>query len=267
MKTSIRFTFIILYFITHIYLVASPSSVIYSGGETPDYFEINDNYASLYMFIRGKEYIEKGYLLYYLENNIPFITIGNKSKYLFLHNKDLLLLQNIQTDDCLLLSSKMSKEIETIEKPIIATSNSYLVEDDILYNPEKLKKNNFSGIPFATDRKIGWQSTTIYLEWSTNSKNILILGNGFVDYKRTYLYTQNSRLKKICIQLDNDEKKYIFKLADSPDPQILVFPKKFKKATIKIYSVYDGLKWKDVCINFIWAGLYFKNLESAIYPE
>jgi hypothetical protein len=95
------------------------------------------------------------------------------------------------------------------------------------------------------------------LEWdkySIGSKNILIISNGFVDIGRPYLYTQNSRAKDIVVMIDGKPNKYLFRLEDTPNPQVLKLPEPFVSVDIYFCSVYRGTKWDDLCLNRIWAG-------------
>lgn len=252
-------------------LCAAPLSGTYSAGESPDYLELNGDYGKLSAYVRGKEISAEGKVVVALEGSIPFLSIGAAgTRYLFLQSPDLVLLQDTIDGNCMFFTAKLGKSIESIQKPMIATASSYLVEGKEQYGPENLKKLTFSGNPFVPGRNDGWGNIRLHLEWdrtSVGAKNMLILGSGFVDIRRPYLYTQNSRAREIRVVVDGQD-VYAFRLADTPNPQVLLFPKSFSKVDITFLSVFPGSKWDDLCLNVLWAGTADKDsIINGLYPE
>lgn len=85
----------------------------------------------------------------------------------------------------------------------------------------------------------------------------LYLFNGYVSYNKPYLYSYNSRIKKLKISVIDDVSKtpIIFEIEDSPNPQKLDLGETIQnQIKIEILDVYPGTKYKDTCLN----GIIFK---------
>ncbi len=87
--------------------------------------------------------------------------------------------------------------------------------------------------------------------------SILYIFNGYVSYDKPYLYSYNSRIKKMKISFVDDISKaaMLFEIEDSPNPQKLNLKERIQgKIKIEILDVYPGTKYKDTCLN----GIIFK---------
>lgn len=253
-------------------LVCLPLGSSYYGGESPDYLVVTGDNGKLYTYIRGIEKTYEGILRITKVDGLSFLMIGDRSpQYLFLFSTDFALLQDTHNGDCTFLTARMGKGIETIQKPKISQSSSSLTENSITYGPDNLSRAVFSGTPFVPARNEGWRNCSLHLEWdkyAVGAKNILIISSGFVDINRPYLYLQNSRAKTITVLLDGKPGKYTFRVEDTPNPQVLQLPKAFITADISFSSVYQGNKWDDLCINFIWAGNSgTADIRTKLFPQ
>ena len=95
-----------------------------------------------------------------------------------------------------------------------------------------------------------------YLLLEANGRYIYLF-NGYVSYEKPYLYSYNSRIKKLKITFVEDPSKspMIFELEDTPNPQNLDLLERIQdKIKIEILDVYLGTKYKDTCLN----GIIFK---------
>lgn len=226
--------------------IADPFYGSYSAGEIPDYLTISKSKAELYIYINDKIAISinDSYCINY-EDGIPFIQFNSsKYRFLFLQSSDFALLQGVNYKVCTFLSSKLGKQLEAIQSADIASSSSFLSESGNLYKAENICKNTFSGLPFVPGRTEGWAHCRLILKWDESSPldyNMIIIGSGFVDINRPYLFLQNSRPHLIKITL-NTGTSFYFNLLDTPTPQVLFIPKSFNSVNIQFCSVYKGSK-------------------------
>lgn len=128
--------------------------------------------------------------------------------------------------------------------------SSYLTEGDVNYYGSKLSPND--RLPWIPDYHQNGKNE--YIEIKDCEVSEIYISIGYVDKKRPDLYYKNSRPKKIRVnfEMKGVEKDYI--LEDTSKPQkILLLNTNGYVGTIKIYflEVYEGTKYKDLCINFI----------------
>lgn len=186
----------------------------------------------------------------------PFTYIQNldtKEKWLSLISDELLFMYNSENTDPIFwgVNKNYISSTELIIYSSDFLSSSYLVEGETTYYPKflgdtGLEKLWVEGVP---DHGIG--------ETISFSKPILVenlyLSNGYVSYRKPYLYCYNSRVKKIRMTDELDDSfEMIFNLDDTPNPQkIDLESKEVRKLIIEIQDIYPGSKWDDTCINFI----------------
>ncbi len=141
------------------------------------------------------------------------------------------------------------KESPYVNKAKIIGS-SYLEENGMNYYVSNLSpKVNLPWVPDFHDN--GRYAFLIVKNCEVNEIYISI---GYVDKNRPDLYYKNSRPKKIRIYFDNTKKEKEYCLEDTSDPQkIILSEKPGAVGTIKITfpEVYEGTKYKDLCINFL----------------
>lgn len=88
------------------------------------------------------------------------------------------------------------------------------------------------------------------IEFKYKSDEIQIL-NGYVDFRRMYLYKQNSRVKTILIESQNPKFSQEYELEDFVKYNVIKLPKKTDHIRITIKDVYKGDKYDDTCISSI----------------
>jgi hypothetical protein len=89
------------------------------------------------------------------------------------------------------------------------------------------------------------------------SNSVIVISNGFVDYKRPYLYEYNNRVKKMKVSYDGkfigEEDNYIIiNFEDTPDFQVFnIFPRGYGDLIFEIIDIYPGSRYDDTCINYL----------------
>ncbi len=80
----------------------------------------------------------------------------------------------------------------------------------------------------------------------------LLIMNGYISYKKPYLYKQNNRIKKIKVTGVKSGKSKILDVLDTPHPQTvdISFITEPEDIRVEIADVYKGTKYDDTCINF-----------------
>ncbi len=147
----------------------------------------------------------------------------------------------------------------------IANATSELHERNIIYKAGNLVDvdNLIPWVEGVNGPGIG-QKITLSLKGNNYPSWFgILVSNGFVDYNRPDLFSENNRIKKIRIHYGNLGKYSDFDLLDTPNYQYLSFPFgyndyfeneiKFGFITIEILEIYKGDKWDDTCINLIYA--------------
>lgn len=80
----------------------------------------------------------------------------------------------------------------------------------------------------------------------------LLIMNGYISYKKPYLYKQNNRIKKIKVTGLKSGKSKILDVLDTPHPQTvdISFLTEPEDIRIEIADVYKGTKYDDTCLHF-----------------
>lgn len=160
----------------------------------------------------------------------------NSAQYLFPKNKDYYDVTYSYITDCL-------------TNDISYTSNSELIEGQTVYAVSNLA--TFSDIPWVpAEKDLSKEEIVI------NSKDkiiALMIGNGFYNTGKEYLFLQNRRAKELSIEYENNPGfEHHVILMDTafaqPVPLVDINSKTIK---IKILSYYNGSKYDDLCINYI----------------
>jgi hypothetical protein len=82
----------------------------------------------------------------------------------------------------------------------------------------------------------------------------LYISSGFVSYEKPYLYSQNTRVKRIRIS-DNMGSSKIIELRDTAHYQKIDISGFTDEFSIEIMEVYPGSRYTDTCINSIYGNL------------
>lgn len=207
----------------------------------------------------NKEYLQEEYTYDIREeNDSVYLYVSNQveeNKYLMLVSDFYLILYASSDskpffigelqDDTVPTESLCTDSVKNI------SASSFLVEKDVSYSPDNVANFNLDSpwVEGASGKGIG-ESITLNCP---KSRGILI-GIGYVSWKKPYLYKKNSRPKKIRITLVDTGKSCLFDLKDTPNPQIVVYPENTQysgEVKVEIVDVYNGTDWNDTCINFI----------------
>ena len=134
------------------------------------------------------------------------------------------------------------------------TASSFLVEGKTVYGAANLSSKD--GLPWASANGYGINDT-IQIKTIGNESLKLVFYNGFQSDSRPDLFEVNSRVKKIEIKCVENNGIIKIDLKDSREAQIIdLKPLKIALTSyinleIKILEVYQGEKYKDLCIQAI----------------
>lgn len=132
-------------------------------------------------------------------------------------------------------------------------TDSYLKEGRVEYLPQNLgiTASNQPWVEGVNCQGIGQKIYITQKNYNDAEIISLVISNGFVSFERPYLYTYNSRLKKIKISNRKKSFERIYEIQDTPNIQIIGLPEKTHDVVIEILEVYSGKRWNDTCVNFI----------------
>lgn len=133
-------------------------------------------------------------------------------------------------------------------------ASSELKEKTYVYEAENL--GTIEGNPWASANGFGiGDKISIYIE--LNNFEELLLYNGFQSSKNSYLFKQNSRVKKLRLtDVDSNLCKEI-EIRDTKNPQTIDFRDIIKtnnrtvRLILEVLDVYSGQKYDDLCIQAI----------------
>lgn len=134
---------------------------------------------------------------------------------------------------------------------IFISAKSALQEKNITYNAENLK--SFSNIPWVPSGD--YKKEEVIIESPDKPIQALLIGNGFYNNKKPYLFLENNRVKEIeIIYPQSYGIKHRVILPDNALVQYIpLLNVNEKKIRLKILSVYQGSKYNDTCLNCIYA--------------
>ncbi len=80
----------------------------------------------------------------------------------------------------------------------------------------------------------------------------LLIMNGYISYRKPYLYKQNNRIKKIKVTGVKSGKTAVLDVLDTPHPQTvdISFITEVEDIRVEIQDVYKGTKYDDTCLQF-----------------
>lgn len=131
---------------------------------------------------------------------------------------------------------------------------SELIEKNIIYSASNLGR--LDGNPWATNQL---EKAELFIEIPVKSKTEIAFYNGFQHSTKTNLYKDNSRAKEIFIVNTANKKSITICLKDSPEKQVVDLSEIIRnegevvRLKLKIQSVYEGAKYRDLCIQAIMA--------------
>lgn len=117
--------------------------------------------------------------------------------------------------------------------------------------------NNLSSIELETPWVEGTEGNGIGESFSVDFKlkddNYILIINGYISFEKTYLYEQNSRIKRIKVTGLQSNKSLILEVLDTPHPQTvdISFLDETEGFSVEIVDVYPGTKYEDTCIHYL----------------
>ncbi len=181
--------------------------------------------------------------------------LGEK-ELLLLGDEDLLLVYSKDSNKRLFFADLENRCFETFWSYDDLSATSFLVENDIKYEPWNIRGKLLS-LPWVegvSGQGIGEKLT---FPMSFNAKGICIY-NGFISFDKPELYVKNSRVKSFIIRDLETGNEVTWELLDKPDPQYIMLESFANhNVELEILEVYPGTRYEDTCI----AGL------SLIYPD
>src|SRR5574344_198192 len=143
-------------------------------------------------------------------------------------------------------------------------ASSFLKESNYCYTPENLKSKLYT---VSSDEFVNYEYQSLLPPWvegvpgygigewldidfKYKSDEVQIL-NGFVDFKRMYLYKENSRVKTILVQIENTKFSKEYGQQHIVKYYVIKKKKKTDHIRITIKDVYKGDKYDDTCLSSI----------------
>ena len=128
--------------------------------------------------------------------------------------------------------------------------SSSLVEDGVTYGASKLDPSEkLPWVPSGANN-----GKDAYIQLKCYDTNEIYISIGYVDPEKKSLYYKNSRPKKINVHFISTGEDKVYELKDTPEPQKIVLSDKEDSVgyiKISFLEVYEGTKFKDLCVNFI----------------
>lgn len=140
-----------------------------------------------------------------------------------------------------------------------ADCSSYLTEKNKSYPVENLNEiaMDTPWVENGPDDGIG-EGFTIVAAPLHKYSNLLLM-NGYISFDKPYLYSQNSRIKKLKITGCDSGVSKIVDVLDTPHPQSvdISFLPEIEDIRVEIEEVYKGTKYQDTCLHYCvpWDGV------------
>lgn len=138
--------------------------------------------------------------------------------------------------------------------------SSYLKEGSVEYSAKCLSAGD--ELPWVPEKP---DNASIVIN-NCDTKDIVI-SSGYVKSDRPDLYEKNSRPKTVVIEYLDSNKKKTVELKDTSDPQLInIFLPEQKSEPFKLVfsEVYKGIKYSDLCINYICKGIVKRQPTKSI---
>ncbi len=205
---------------------------------------------------------------YYNQDGVPFIKITSEPlPYYSSHYEYIMLLSGVEirTDRVQNLaigfaSDKNKKDVELFIRDWSRTfegtgrkyydCTSFLTERSKSYPVTNLCsiEDESPWVEAAPGAGIGEGFT---IQKSEDEYPYLLIMNGYISFRRPYLYSQNARIKKIKVTGTASGISKILTVQDTPNPQTvdISFLEKTDDVVVSIMDVYPGSKYEDTCIS------------------
>ena len=131
--------------------------------------------------------------------------------------------------------------------------SSFLVEKSTIYGVDNLHELGLD-TPWVENAKGSGIGEGFSIHNTELCPYILIM-NGYISYKKPYLYKRNNRVKKLKITGLKSGKTKTLDVLDTPHPQTIdiSFITENEDLRIEIADVYKGTKYDDTCIHYLIA--------------
>jgi len=131
--------------------------------------------------------------------------------------------------------------------------SSFLIEKSTKYEVDNLHKLGLD-TPWVENAEGSGIGEGFSIKNAELCPYILIM-NGYISYKKPYLYKRNNRVKKLKITGLKSRKTKTLDVYDTPHPQTIdiSFITENEDLRIEIADVYKGTKYDDTCIHYLIA--------------
>lgn len=176
-------------------------------------------------------------------NKIMFLSFKGKHKYMFAFT------EGYRQDKSPLTFTRYDEWGSTYKD-----CSSYLVEKNYTYSVDNLKKLvvDTPWVEGVEGDGIGEGFTIVGNNFNRPLGPYLFLINGYISYKKPYLYKQNNRIKKIKVTGLKSGKSKILEVLDTPHPQTvdISFITEPEDIRVEIEEVFKGTKYDDTCLHY-----------------
>ena len=130
-------------------------------------------------------------------------------------------------------------------------ATSYLTEGKTTYEPEHLQQKD--GLPWASGNGSGIGDVISIKEFEHKTPTTLKIMNGYQDPNHPDYYEKNTRVKKIKVTNTDTQKSKSLIVKDIKNEQTFDISDlgKGRNYDIEIQDVYEGNKYKDLCIQYL----------------
>ena len=137
--------------------------------------------------------------------------------------------------------------------------SSYLKEGQTGYSGQNFIRNkNLVLVPWVEGVAGNGEREWILLQIHKKQfpTKYLVFVNGYVNFGKPKLYTDNSRIKRLRIECTSAGLNYSFDLSDTPELQTVKLPLEINldnaQVRLTIEDVYPGDKFQDTCLGFVF---------------
>jgi len=209
------------------------------------------------------KYVESGSWLFERDGYYNFLVLNSKNNYTYKPKLGILFSERrlfLYDNNRLIFTTDEGLRWEGLNPRILnVTNSSRLIESETVYSGETMILGTS---PYLLPWVEGVQGYGIgeWIEIETISNGFsldsFLISNGFVDFNRPHLYEDNSRIKRLRIDIHEYDISFEAELIDTPQLQKIRLPKSIEDGVAKvrftILEVYEGTKWDDTCLNLIY---------------
>ena len=208
------------------------------------------------------EYYEKGKWSISQEKELQYLNLMSDDNYTYKNRLGILVSKRrlyLFDNNLLFFDSELNIRRDMLNTRVKSVrSSSYLTEGNTKYSGDSFIIGTQSHLKPWIEGVKGY-GIGEWVEVDTKSLefpvDLFLVSNGYVDFNKPYLYEQNSRIKKMLIEISEHDISFETELLDTPQLQEISLPKKINdgETTIRftILEVYPGSKYDDTCLFMI----------------